>query len=143
MSLARRSFAALCGLLLLQLSLPGSGTLCAMAHSIGRRDADAHGMDHMTSVRSTAAPDAAVSAMPDANASTRPAGCGHMDMHDGCGLPWAPGQCASMTACAVIAVPAMRSAAAATVRGGRVEVPSPALLQAGPTFAPELPPPRA
>ena len=142
MSFVRRSFAALCGLFLLQLSLLGSGTLCAIQHGVGRNDAGAHGMGDMTGMRS-AAPHTAVSAMPDANARMSPAEGGGMGMQDGCGLPWAPGQCASMTGCAISAVPAMRSAASMTLRVVRVELPSPALLHSGPTFAPELPPPRA
>jgi hypothetical protein len=143
MSVVHRSFAALCGLLLLQLSLPGSGTLCTMHHSAARNDADAHGMHEMTGMGSARGTRASVSAMSDADGLMSPADCGGMGNHDGCGVPWAPGQCLSMTACAMSATPAARIAKSPTMRAVRLELPSPALLHSGPTFAPALPPPRA
>ena len=143
MSFVHRSFAALCGISLLQLSLLGSGTLCAIQHSVARSNGAAHAMDDMTGIRSSAATHAIVSAVPDENAPASAADCGGMSSHDGCDLPWAPGQCASMAACAMSAAPVVRSASFVTLRVVRIELPSPTLLHSGPTFAPELPPPRA
>jgi len=74
--------------------------------------------------------------------SRKGASTGGMGNQDGCGVPWAPGQCLSMTACAMSATPAARSVESLTIRDV-LELPSPALLHSGPTFAPELPPPRA
>ena len=46
-----------------------------------------------------------VSAMPDASGPRSPQDCGGWGQHDACGLPWAPGQCSSMTTCDVSAMP--------------------------------------
>ncbi|HWE43363.1 MAG TPA: hypothetical protein VG432_12700 [Gemmatimonadaceae bacterium] len=142
MSFLRRSFAALCTLFLLQLSLPGSGAGCAM-QGRGGPAAPAHGMDGTSRMRSAAANRGAMPAMPDATAAASAAGCGGMGSHDGCGLPCVPGQCAPMAGCAINAMPAVRGAASVNLRGLRVESPAPALLRSGPAAPPELPPPRA
>ena len=141
MPFVRRSLAALSGLFLLQLLLLGSGTLCAMHHAASRDNADAmHGMSGMSSGPATRA---SVSAMPQAERPINPTDCGGMGEHGGCGLPWAPGQCSSMTACDVSATPAASIVASGTVPARAFELPSPALIHSGPIFAPELPPPRA
>ena len=142
MSLVRRSFAALSGLFLLQLSLLGSGTLCALHHSAARNDAGAHAMHDMTGMSSAAATRASVSAIPDADSPKAPGDCGGMGRRDGCGLPWAPGQCSSMTACDISATPAASIMASVTTGVMALELPTPSLIHSGPTFAPELPPPR-
>lgn len=143
MSFVHRSVAALCAIFLLQLSLLGSGTSCAMQQSGVRYDGAARGMDDMTAILSAAAKHAGVSAVPDENAPTSAADRGGMGSHDGCDLPWVPGQCASMTPCVMSAVPVVRGATFVPLRAARFELRSPALLHSGPTFAPELPPPRA
>lgn len=143
MSFVHRSFAALCSLFLLQLSLLGSGTLCTLHHGAARNDDGAHGMRDMSGMSSSAGTRASVSAMFDSDAPMSPADCGGMGNHDGCGLPWAPGQCLSMTACDISAAPAARNVASVMMRAELLELPAPALLHSGPTSAPELPPPRA
>ena len=142
MSFVHRSFAALSGLFLLQLSLLGTGTLCALHPSEARNDAGLHAMHEMAGMRSAVMTLTSVAAISDADAPMSPADCGGMGNQDGCGVPWAPGQCLSMTACAMSATPAARSVESLTIRDV-LELPSPALLHSGPTFAPELPPPRA
>jgi len=142
MSFVHRSFAALSGVFLLQLSLLGTGTLCALHPSEARNDAGLHAMHEMAGMRSAVMTLTSVAAISDADAPMSPADCGGMGNQDGCGVPWAPGQCLSMTACAMSATPAARSVESLTIRDV-LELPSPALLHSGPTFAPELPPPRA
>src|SRR5690242_12965251 len=105
MSFVHHSFAALCGLLLLQLSLLGSGTLCDVRHGAAWNDADARAMHGMSGMSSGPTTRAALSAIADADAPMSATDCAGMGNHDGCGLPWAPAQCLSMTACAMSATP--------------------------------------
>ena len=142
MSFVRRSFVALTGLFLLQLTLLGSGTLCGVHHSAGRNNAGVDGMHDMGAMGAAATTRASVSAVAVSENPMSPADCGGMVQH-GCGLPWAPGQCSSMTACDVSASPGASIMASATMGAMALELPSPALLHSGPSFAPELPPPRA
>ena len=143
MSLARRSFAALSGLFLLQLMLLGSGTLCATHHDLARAAMPNHamalaGMTHQTSSHASALTNAG-----ESNTPMSPVDCNGTGGHDGCRLPFAPGQCSSVTTCDVSATPAAAIAVTAYSHGVTLELPSPALGHSGPTFAPELPPPRA
>ena len=120
----RRLAAALSGALLLQLMLLGSGLPCAM-HGGG----SAAGEHAMTTHHS--APASASAVCDDAN-------------DDACRMPQAPGQCATMSTCAVT-VTANAPVAFRTV-DGRTTVAVPPLvatLISGPPTAPELPPPRA
>lgn len=142
MSFVRRFLAALSGLFLLQLSLLGSGTLCAIHHGAARDDAGVHTMHAMSGMRAGLATRASVSAMHDADRPMSPADCGGMGEHGGCRLPWAPGRC-SMTACDVSATPAASIVASVTISVMTFELPTPAFFHPGPIFAPELPPPRA
>lgn len=136
-----RLSAALSGVLLLQLSLLGSGTLCALQHAAGRSDSSAE-MSGMAMGRgATAVHQAAVIAPTDASKSSD-RGCGGRDAADSCGGPWAPGSCTTMSSCAwsqsTTVMPGLSTANAES--GGTL--PEPKLLQAGPVIAPELPPPR-
>lgn len=140
MPFVRRSFAGLSGLFLLQLLLLGSGTLCAMHDALtgdgaSPRTMQMVGMGHQTGSHASVA-----SGADDSSAPTGPVGC--TGGRDGCGLPFAPGQCSSMTTCGISAKPAAAIAATVYVSIVAPELPSPSLGHAGPTFAPELPPPR-
>jgi hypothetical protein len=130
MSLLRRAFAALSGLLLLQLTLLGSGTLCLMQTGAHARFSahGAHGMAAMAESRSVN-----VARVGDARSDvpTGPANC----------LPVAP-ECSAMTTCAISAAPAATLVALAAARGVALAIAAPSPLQAGPSFAPEIPPPR-
>lgn len=142
MRFLRRSFAALFALLLLQLTLLGSGTLCAKHHGVGGSHVDARVANGMTTMSAADLASSSV-VMSAGNPPVSPEDCGGLGSHDGCGLPWAPGQCSSMTACDVsLAVPASD---VAPIIGpiGTVALLSSMLMASGPTFAPELPPPRA
>jgi hypothetical protein len=144
MSVFRRSFAALSGLFLLQLTLLVSGTLCEI-HRVARSDGVAHAMHGMNGVatmrRANRASSSVVTSV--ANVPMSPEGCRDLDGHDGCGLPWAPGQCSTMTTCDVSVAAPASVRTNITTRMVAVALPSPALAESGPTFAPELPPPRA
>jgi hypothetical protein len=59
------------------------------------------------------------------------------------GGPWSPGHCASMAACDVGTAMGPSVEMSAPVLRVTLVVPSAAAGPAGPTFAPELPPPRA
>ena len=145
MPLVRRSFAALSVLFLLQLMLLGSGTLCATHHGLARTGAQDHAMA-MAGTAHQGSPHESALAMADESGSPMsPADCGNGGSggHDGCRLPFAPGPCSSVTTCDVTATPAAAIGAAAYVQVAALEVPPPALGHSGPTFAPELPPPRA
>jgi hypothetical protein len=139
----RPSLAVLSGLFLLQLSLQASGTWCAMHRGAGRNGVGMNEKTEMPGMSRDVAAHASVSAMLHGDAPTSSGDCGGMGQHNDCGLPSAPGQCQSMTACGVGANPVERTVLAAVTRAVRVDLLSPALLHSGPTFAPELPPPRA
>ncbi|HET7189794.1 MAG TPA: hypothetical protein VFI52_16695, partial [Gemmatimonadaceae bacterium] len=98
----RRIGAALSSILLLQLTLLGSGTLCAMPSDMGAMP----GMTHSVVDRPETPP---ASSHPD----------------DGCRLPWSPGQCATMTACTMAAMPAAPVVVALDARPAVAELPMP------------------
>jgi hypothetical protein len=133
MPFIRRFTAALSSVLLLQLALSGSGTLCAM-HGDRGADRQAHAMGAMTSA-------AVANPMPNARGAFErggaPAGSGD------CQLPSAPGQCATMTTCTTAAAPAPVAAAQLAVSLIPSASPEPASMRSRPLAAPELPPPRA
>lgn len=143
MPLVRRSFAALSGLFLLQLMLLGSGTLCATHHGLARPGATNHAMAMGDLAHQTRSHESLVTKAGESSTPMSPADCGGSGGHDGCRLPFAPGSCSSVTTCDVTATPAAAIGAAAYVEVVALEVPPPALGHSGPTFAPELPPPRA
>ena len=118
--LIRRFGAALSSILLLQLTLLGSGTLCAMPSDMGAMP----GMTHSVVDRPETPPP-----------SSHPI--------DGCRLPSSPGQCATMTACSIAAMPAAAVIVALDARPVVSELPMPADLGSRPATPPELPPPRA
>ena len=134
MPILRRSLTALSGLFLLQLTLLGSGTVCAAQHGVeGDHVAGptAHNMNGLTAVSDAD------------NEPMSPDDCSGLGGHDGCGLPWASGRCSFMTACDVSVAAPSSVGAAKMVRIVAHTLRSPALAESGPTFAPELPPPRA
>ena len=102
MRLVRRLSAALSSILLLQLSLLGSGTLCALQHSAGHGAPEtvSSGMRAMMhGPVGTAASSMLVEQPADGN--DNPAnGCGGNAPADSCGVPWSTGTCASMISCA-------------------------------------------
>ena len=117
--LIRRIGAALSGILLLQLTLLGSGTLCAMPS--GAAATQMHDMGGMADQQ-----------LPPSS---------HPD--DGCRFPSSPGQCATMTACSIAAMPVAPVIVALNTRPAIAELPMPADLGSRPATPPELPPPRA
>lgn len=145
MPFVRRSLAALSGIFLLQLTLLGSGTLCAVHVSATENDASARAMHQMVGMSATesATQPNAVAMTTNASDPTNPVDCNGPRQHGGCRLPFAPGQCSSMTACDVSATPAAMVARIALTRAIAPALSAPALAHSGPTFAPELPPPRA
>lgn len=143
MSLVRRSVAALSGLFLLQLMLLGSGTLCAMHHSLARAGAANHAMELADMAHQARAHESAVTTADEPNIPMSPMDCNGSGSHDDCRLPFAPGQCSSVTTCDVSATPAAAIAMPVYAYTAALEVASPAFAHSGPTFAPELPPPRA
>lgn len=124
--LIRRIGAALSSILLFQLTLLGSGTLCAMPSGAAAMH-DMGGMAGMT--------------QPQVDREQTPPPSDHPD--DGCRLPWSPGQCATMTACTIAAMPAASVIVALNTRPVVAELPMPADLGSRPATPPELPPPRA
>ena len=144
MRFLRRLSAALSGILLLQLSLLRSGTLCALQHAAGSADmtgpaAAMAGM--MMGSGARAVHESVVIGLADASKSPH-GGCGDHQSADSCGGPWAPGPCTTMSSCAwsqsSTVVPVL--AASAETAGN---LPEPRVLQTGLAIAPELPPPRA
>jgi hypothetical protein len=145
MPFVRRTVAVLSSLFLLQLTLLGSGTLCAMHHGATGIDRAEHSMRGMAGIVAspTPSPESAVLAATDGNSSVSPSDYNGPTDHDGCRLPWAPGQCSSMTTCGVTVAPAALIVALSAPRTASVDIAAPELVRAGPSFAPELPPPRA
>ena len=140
--LLRRFSAALAALLLLQLSLLGSGTLRAPHEMFRTSAASAHAMPPMPGMVEHQSGGATRAQQGDGTPSA-PAGCDAKGGSHDCGLPWSSGACATMTACATAT--ALPSVTVAFDREGarNTELPDPALLRTGPATAPELPPPRA
>lgn len=135
-----RFAAALAGALLLQLSLLTSGTLCNMH----RNHVPAM---HSMAMAHDAARAAASAGMPTVGEPGAGMPTGQCDMPGGskpCGAPWAPGACSSIASC-VSPSPAIASlgTAAAVPTGHARTFAVAAAMPRGPSFAPELPPPRA
>jgi hypothetical protein len=119
--LTRRFVAALSSALLLQFSLLGSGTLCAMRA--------VHGMDAMAM---TGSMDGIAPSARDARGEPSP-----------CETPWSAGSCVSMAGCTTAeAVPSV-ACVDALPRVSVRRVAEPLRTPIGPSFAPEIPPPRA
>jgi hypothetical protein len=118
MTSLRRLVAALSSALLLQLTLQASGASCAMHHAGGMQT-------HA------------------AEKATMPSGCDQSSKGDGCGLPSAPGQCATMTSCTSAPVsPAAELVARVSLHASSPAIAEAMLLHSGPSAAPEIPPPR-
>ena len=145
MPVVRRTVAVLSSLLLLQLTLLGSGTLCAMDHGASGVAGPGHSMHAMgdTVAGSTSATGNAMATIVDVGGPVDRSDCNGPTRHDGCQLPWAPGQCSSVTTCGVTAAPTAIIVTSSTARAMSIEIAAPELVRSGPTFAPELPPPRA
>lgn len=144
MPLTRRLAAALFSILLLQLTLLGSGTLCGM-HGNGKGQMRAHDMRAMNgAARVSAAPGSAAqrASVPDVQ-PVSPSPCDGPTGGADCGLPWAPGQCSSMTSCTVSAAPASAVIALSSASRALPDLADPATIGSRPLAAPELPPPRA
>ena len=138
MPLRRRFAAALSSLFLLQLTLLGSGSACAL------RD---HGMTQASGTMTAMAEHGASPASSGALAlseSTDPGaprkGCG---TGESCQSPWMPRHCATMTSCATSVVVQASTIAVSAVARVSVGVPASVGHRLGPVFAPEPPPPRA
>lgn len=141
MSFVRRSFVALTGVFLLQLTLLGSGTLCAVQRGANDDVSAAHATHRMSGMMSSTSSRVSIPTVSDIDGPIK-SDCDGPGQHDGCSLPWAPGQCSSMTSCNVSATPVASIEASVTLRTTAQELPAPALILSGPTFAPEIPPPR-
>jgi hypothetical protein len=148
-TLIRRSFAALAAFFFVQLTLLGSGTLCAL-HGAAAGHGTSRGMaasvPHAMTDRHTGidapAPDASVlTAVSDVPAAHD--GCDASGGPHDCGLPATPGSCAGMTTCAITAAPAVVAASDVPAAASSRDVGQPETLRSGPAAAPELPPPRA
>lgn len=127
MSFVRRSFAALAGVLLLQLTLLGSGTLCVMQHGTAPPLAG-QPMHDMAGMRG------ATGLLPQTILSA-----GDMDSP----APVAPGHCASMAPCGMNAALTPAVTASPTPRVITLSVAFAAVAHSAPSLSPELPPPRA
>lgn len=121
----RRCFALLSFLSLLQLTLLGSGTVCAM-----RGDGTSHGQ--MSS--------AGMAAMSGHSAQAR---CDVSGTGDDCGAPWSGAQCAGMATCAPTVVKPAAVAMVTTAPHHVLDLPEPASITSSAATSPELPPPRA
>jgi hypothetical protein len=148
-SLLHRVTAVLSSALLLQLSLLASGSLCRMQGDHGMSAEAMAAMGSAAAKHTThGAPQGAQvsNAAPVSDApSNGPAGaCDTTGASKSCDTPWAPAGCASMATC-ITAVSAFDAPAASTseVAAVVVQIARSADMPLGPTFAPELPPPRA
>lgn len=126
-------------LLLLQLSLLGSGTLCALRgdRAMGR------GTGHHAMVAPAQVSRAAgmVSSMPQTTGNPgMPHGCG---MDGSCRAPWANGSCGAMGSCTVAVSAPSGTATSATTLSAAAELPELIRTVSDLTIAPEAPPPRA
>ena len=143
MSLARRLLAALSGAFLLQLLLLASGTLCSIRYGPAHAGAPADAMAMAGTAHTASLNEGAVAREGESEGPAIPLDCDGIGDHAGCRLPFAPGQCTSMTACSMSVASTVSVASATYTRTIALAVPSPVLGHSGPTFAPELPPPRA
>ena len=137
-SLSRRFLAALSSAFLLQLTLLGGGTLCGMRGAQAMGAAVMHG----TQPAAAHASMSAASQMP--TVTSAPTGdCDACDATSSCGNPWSPGSCTSMTCCTV-AVSARAQVFLDVLSSAHVRsISEPLSAPIGPSFAPEIPPPRA
>lgn len=148
-SLLHRVTAVFSSALLLQLSLLASGSLCRMQgdHGMSAEAMAAMG-EPTTNHASHGAPHGAQVSTPaaasDASLGIPSGACDTTGASKSCDAPWAPAGCASMATCvtavSALDAPAISTSAIATVA---VQVVRSADMPLGPTFAPELPPPRA
>lgn len=143
-SILRRCSAALAALLLLQLSLLGSGTLCALQETQETASVRGTGMAGMPGMAAhqAASPSSAQHGSGAEHCSV-PSSCDATRGTPDCGLPWSPAVCSAMTTCATVVAP---SVVALTILDRAVpaaDLPEPLQLRTGPADAPELPPPRA
>ena len=141
----RRAFAVISGLCLLQLTLSGSGTLCAMEHGTSHDvSADAGtpmaGMQMAGVSQPMTSHAIVVSSSDDSDGPMSPVD--GADSH-GCPVPIAPGPCGSMSGCAIGVAAADVGGASVSMRVIEIALPSPMSVHSGPTLSPELPPPRA
>jgi hypothetical protein len=144
MRLVRRLSAALSSVLLLQLSLLGSGSLCALQHPSGHvaMDGAAPGMRAMVHGAADGATVSTVMAQPS-DTPDPAGGCGGNGPASSCDGPWATGPCSSMASCAWSQSAGVSSALTSARAEADVNHSQPRTLPAGPVVAPELPPPRA
>jgi hypothetical protein len=136
MRLAKRITASIASILVLQLWLLGTGTLCAAR---GLNDTGRRGHDSRMSVREQHAGEMA--GMANAPAAAAPSGCHATGDSDTC-VPWTA-RCGSMSVCTMTM--SLPTPATALVSPPRLVQDQPAFLTmaADLTIAPELPPPRA
>lgn len=147
-SLLHRVTAVLSSALLLQLSLLASGSLCRMQgdHGMSAEAMAAMGeatANHASHGTAHGAQVSAATAASDASSRVPSGACDTTGASKSCDAPWAPAGCASMATCltavSALDAPAISMSAIASVA---VQVVSSADMPLGPTFAPELPPPR-
>ena len=136
LSLVHRLTAVLSSALLLQLSLLSSGAPCPMhGHDLAEHGSSHMGMTHVGMAAATVM-GTGESPVPngrcDMNGSGRP-----------CDSPWSSNGCAAMATCvvAVAASPAVMQLATHSFATASPRAPL-ASVPLGPSFAPELPPPR-
>lgn len=134
--LSHRLICALSGAFLLQLTLLGAGTLCAMggAHANGdtaMETAMRAGVQHAMAVASSPLV-SPVSAAGHACKTTT-----------SCEDPRSPSSCTSMSACTAVVFTSSTVPEGAPVSVSVRRVPAVLSASRGPSFAPELPPPRA
>jgi hypothetical protein len=144
MAVLRRLTAALSSVLLLQLSLLGSGTLCALQHPGGHGEKD-HASTGMAAMMHAAPGPVVMAGMESlAGTSDTPAGgCDGQAPAGACHGPWAAGTCTSMSSCASSQSATVAPLLAWAGRTLDLSLPEPSALHAAPAEAPELPPPRA
>lgn len=122
-----RRFAALLSILLLvQLTLGGSGA--CVAHE-GMPDGAAASLDGGT--------------MSHASPSGQEAPASESPAPDACNLPWSPGTCATMASCAPSVLPSVPVRTASAIDVMDRAAAGPLLAPPTPVRVPELPPPRA
>lgn len=127
MARIRRATAIVLDVLLVLFGAAGAGAACAERST---------GMGAMT---------AGTMAMAHEGAAPREGGqrCPEPARDHGCSLPWAPGGCAALAACAAPAVLAEMTAAPVAAPSTDRGWSEPVLAHPGPALAPDLPPPRA
>jgi len=142
MSIVRRSLAACSSVLLLNLTLLGSGTLCAAKHGTEHGAVVESAMSGMSS-GTMATSSSSTPTVLDAEHPVTPEDCDAPPQHGGCQLPSAPGQCTSMTTCSTPAALIGATVASEVAQAFTLALPEPLDIHSGPPTAPELPPPRA